>query len=154
MPQPNNSNPRIGQRIREARSDAGFTQASLARALNIKRASVSQWEQALTQPTMERLQAIAKLTKRPLSWFLIEDDTAAMRALHNAPQADDIVNAVKGLPDPLRALVEETIQRTAQYATMLPAWMSNVQLPADPEARAKMLAAIEADMAARLPKQE
>lgn len=150
MPQPSNHNPAIGQRIREARVDAGLTQAALARALGIKRASVSQWEQATTQPTMERLQAIAKLTKRPLSWFLIEDAAAAVRALESGAESDELVNAVRGLPPSLRVLVEEHIMRAKQYAQMLPAWMLSMKLPDEPAAREDLIAKIEEDMRLRL----
>lgn len=150
MPPPSQVNPALAQRIKEARSDIGLTQAALARALGIKRASVSQWEQSITQPTTERLVEIARLTKRPLSWFLIEDATAAMHAAQDNGMADDLINAVRGLPDPLRALVEMHVERTRLYAQMLPAWMTGMKLPTDPELRAKMLADIEADMRTRM----
>lgn len=154
MPPPSQVNPALGQRLREARSDAGLTQAALARSLGIKRASVSQWEQGVTQPTTERLIEVARITKRPLSWFLIEDATAAMHAAHDPGVADEILNAVRGLPDPLRALVERYIERTQAYARTLPSWMTATRVPGDEAARLRMLSEIEADMARRLPPDE
>ena len=49
----------IGQRIKEARENAGMTQAELAKKLGIPYQSIGQWERDVRNPKKETLQRIA-----------------------------------------------------------------------------------------------
>ena len=100
-------------------------------------------------PTMERLKNYANLTRKPLSWFLIEDATRALRAA-TAELPDDVVNNILSLPQPLQALVERYLERAARYSATLPPWMGETKVPDDPQSRKQMLDEIEADIARRI----
>lgn len=58
----------LGRRIAYARAEK-FTQTALAKELGITRSSVSQWESGDTEPTPEKLRAIAVLTGVDYEWL-------------------------------------------------------------------------------------
>lgn len=58
----------LGKRIADARGNQ-FTQTSLAKALGITRSAVSQWEGGHTDPTAEKLRAIALLCGVDFDWL-------------------------------------------------------------------------------------
>lgn len=49
----------IGQRIRDARKNAGMTQTELAKKLNVPFQSISQWERDLRNPKFDTIQRLA-----------------------------------------------------------------------------------------------
>ena len=51
----------ISERIKELRENAGYSQAELARRLDVTRSSVNAWEMGLSAPTIQYVVAIAKL---------------------------------------------------------------------------------------------
>jgi transcriptional regulator with XRE-family HTH domain len=138
---------KVRNRIKQARQDAGLTQAEVARLLDIKRASVSQWESGLTSPTTAKLAQLAQVTRRPLGWFLIEDDDEAQRAAHSRV-SDATVNSLGALPPLLRALAEKRVADLMAYARTLPTWAS-LQPPSDVAALEALEREVEQDMRAR-----
>lgn len=67
----------LGKRIRTARKQAGFRNAeTLAVALGVGVRTVQRWESGEGQPSIARLIAVAKLTEKPLDYFLSEDGAA------------------------------------------------------------------------------
>ncbi|MBQ8830209.1 MAG: helix-turn-helix transcriptional regulator [Oscillospiraceae bacterium] len=48
-------------RIKELRENAGFSQAQLAKKLDVTRSSVNAWEMGLSMPTTQYVVALAKL---------------------------------------------------------------------------------------------
>jgi transcriptional regulator with XRE-family HTH domain len=52
----------IGQRIKDERSRRGWTQAKLARELNVTVTTISQWENGRAVPTVPKI--VARLTKK------------------------------------------------------------------------------------------
>lgn len=66
----------MGRRIREARRDAGFSNVeSFALALGVSRRTIDRWENDQFTPAVIRLIEIAKLTGKPVTYF--------MSGLHN-----------------------------------------------------------------------
>lgn len=51
----------LGQRIREARESAGFTQENLAEAVGVSRTAVARWESDDIEPKLQNLISIAEL---------------------------------------------------------------------------------------------
>lgn len=51
----------ISERIKELRENAGFSQAELARRLDVTRSSVNAWEMGLSAPTIQYVVALSKL---------------------------------------------------------------------------------------------
>jgi transcriptional regulator with XRE-family HTH domain len=76
-------NPRmakIWQKIKQAREEAGLSQGAIGDACGgITRNAVSLWEteneDRRTYPSVDKLQIIASLTDRPISWFFDEPQT-------------------------------------------------------------------------------
>lgn len=54
---------RFGLRLKELRKAAGLSQVELAAALEISQNTVSQWETAISSPTVETFPALAKALK-------------------------------------------------------------------------------------------
>lgn len=51
----------ISEKIRSLREDAGFSQAQLARKLDVTRSSVNAWEMGLSTPTTQYVVELCKL---------------------------------------------------------------------------------------------
>lgn len=51
----------ISDKIRQLREDAGYSQAQLAKKLDVTRSSVNAWEMGLSTPTTQYIVALAKL---------------------------------------------------------------------------------------------
>jgi transcriptional regulator with XRE-family HTH domain len=60
----------IGSRIREAREARGLSQPVLAEVLGITKMQISKKERGIDRITAEQLARLAKLLKRPVSYFL------------------------------------------------------------------------------------
>ena len=114
-------NAQISLRLKEARLDNKMNQSEFAKKLGVSRASVSQWEAGSTKPSMTRLRMVSEITKRPLSWFLIEDATAAMAASNNLD--DTITNTISALPPILRQVLLENIDDLISFQKTVPAWI-------------------------------
>lgn len=92
-----------GERIRQARKNAGQTQAELAHKLGISAAGIAQWENDLRNPKIETVKKIADALGVE-AWTLV------------APAADQrgTVEIPAGLPDETRAYLEQLVNERAQ----------------------------------------
>src|SRR5262245_36398222 len=101
----------LGQRIREARHNAGMTQGELSRALDITPGAIGQWEIGLVAPSSTTLTKLPKLLNVSADWLsglrspntetiavtLHENELLAMfRRLDRVGQ-ETIVKMVRGL---------------------------------------------------------
>lgn len=59
----------FGQRVKEARYQAGLQQSDLADALGVSLSAVQSWEQGVRMPRARLLKRIAAVTGREISWF-------------------------------------------------------------------------------------
>lgn len=59
----------LGRRIKQVREQRAMSQAEFARQFGITRSSVSQWEAELTEPTSEKLRAIARQAHVNHEWL-------------------------------------------------------------------------------------
>lgn len=67
----------LGRQIRTARKEAGFSNAEqLAVPLGVGVRTVQRWEQGKSTPSIVQLLKIAELTKRPLAFFLVDEEAA------------------------------------------------------------------------------
>lgn len=64
----------IGERIRKAREDRGWTQGDLAGELHVDRSTVAGWERNSHRPSYIAMRAIADITGVP-QWWLEGNDT-------------------------------------------------------------------------------
>ncbi|MFB5172512.1 helix-turn-helix domain-containing protein [Erwinia amylovora] len=67
----------FGERIRARRKDLGFTQKSLAKALQLSDVSISQWERDESEPTGKNLHALSKALRCSPTWILFGDEDKA-----------------------------------------------------------------------------
>ena len=63
---------KMGARVRQARADAGVTQADLARLLGVSRSALSMIETGKRRVTAVELGRLAALVDRPVNWFYRE----------------------------------------------------------------------------------
>ncbi|WP_342656884.1 helix-turn-helix domain-containing protein [Pantoea sp. RSPAM1] len=64
----------LGERIRSRRKDLGFTQKTLAKALQLTDVSISQWERDDSEPTGKNLHALSKALRCSPTWILFGDE--------------------------------------------------------------------------------
>lgn len=99
----------LGLRLREAREYLGLSQEFAANYLSVPRASVSAMETGKRRVNSLELKQLAKLYKRPLSFFLGEEDQAL-------PQPDETSLA---LFRTARDLTMEDKKQVLQFAQFL-----------------------------------
>lgn len=63
---------KLGKKIKLARVEADMTQADLAQATEIMQKSISRYETGQSLPTLETLERMAKVLKKPFGYFLDE----------------------------------------------------------------------------------
>jgi transcriptional regulator with XRE-family HTH domain len=87
-----------GLKIRQARHEAGMTQAALATASGTRERNIVRWENDQHSPRFEHVAAIARATGKEIAYFLVdgaseddeEDDQAAMmRAAYHLDRAGE-----------------------------------------------------------------
>jgi transcriptional regulator with XRE-family HTH domain len=67
----------LGQRLRQARSEAGLSQVQIAAACNVSQPTISYWERPTganhyNELGLASLMTIARITGKPVAWFLEE----------------------------------------------------------------------------------
>jgi len=70
------------QRIQELREKAGLTQTELAKRLGVTRAAVSQWETALSIPSLNFVIELSKLFNVSIDYVLGLNDIEAVNIGH------------------------------------------------------------------------
>lgn len=61
---------KLGKKIKLARVEADMTQADLAEATGILQKSISRYETGQALPTLETLERIVQVLKKPFGYFL------------------------------------------------------------------------------------
>lgn len=59
----------LGERLKQARKDAGLSQKELAAKLNITDKAVSTYEVGRAHPSFQMMKHISRLTNKPLAFF-------------------------------------------------------------------------------------
>ena len=62
----------IGWRVRDARSDKGWSQANLGDALGITFQQIQKYEKGVNRVSASTLYRIAKLLGKPIEWFFMD----------------------------------------------------------------------------------
>ena len=83
----------ICERIKELRQTAGYSQAQLAKKLDVTRSSINAWEMGLSTPTTQYVVAIAKLFHVSTDYILGTESeiTLSLRG-YSKEQLDIIAN--------------------------------------------------------------
>jgi transcriptional regulator with XRE-family HTH domain len=61
---------KLGKRIKLARIEHDMTQGQLAEAIKAKQKSISRYETGMSIPSLETLEKITKVLKKPFGYFL------------------------------------------------------------------------------------
>ncbi|NGX63645.1 MAG: hypothetical protein KR126chlam6_01058 [Candidatus Anoxychlamydiales bacterium] len=61
---------KLGKKIKLARVELDMTQADLVEATGIMQKSISRYETGLSLPSLESLEKISKVLKKPFGYFL------------------------------------------------------------------------------------
>ena len=64
----------FGEKLRNARKEAGFSQEQLAEKLSVSRSAVAKWETDNGMPDVGNLKAIATLLNVSIDYLLDEDE--------------------------------------------------------------------------------
>lgn len=67
-------NSNLGQRIKQARKEARLSQLQLGVALKVSDKTISGYESNRISPPIDKLQHIAELLKKPITYFLGVDE--------------------------------------------------------------------------------
>jgi len=94
----------IGERLRQARTEARITQAAAAAALGIPRSAVSELETGTRRLAAAELARCAALYRRPPTWFL-----------DGGPEAGGPAEAAARLVAGLPPADQETVTRFAEF---------------------------------------
>lgn len=60
----------FGERLKQAREEAGMSQEALAEALGVVRRTVAGYEAGTKSPRLDRLPRISEVLRKPPGWFL------------------------------------------------------------------------------------
>jgi transcriptional regulator with XRE-family HTH domain len=72
---------KLGERIREARTDRGWMQKHLAAEVEVEPITVSRWERGATTPDLDVLRLVADATGKPLTYFVSEENASGDASL-------------------------------------------------------------------------
>ena len=74
----------IGEKIKEARKQAGLSQEQLAEKLNVSRSAIAKWETDKGLPDVENLKAISQMLNVSID-YLLDDGTSLDKAVIREP---------------------------------------------------------------------
>lgn len=63
----------LGKKIQKARKEANISQVELAKKLNVRQGSISNWERDERKPELQKLQAIARIVNKPMDYFFDDE---------------------------------------------------------------------------------
>ena len=108
----------FGDRVAGAREAGGMSQAQLARRLGVKTATLSAWEDDLSEPRANKLSMMAGLLNVSIVWLLTgEGDGAPAPAEGDATNAD-MAGILAELRE-IRAAMRATSERAARLEKRL-----------------------------------
>ncbi|WP_170770305.1 helix-turn-helix domain-containing protein [Ruegeria lacuscaerulensis] len=99
----------FGDRLAGAREAAGMTQSQLARRLGVKKATLADWENDLSEPRANRLSMLAGMVNVSIMWLLTgegEGMDAPSEAEEPMPELVDIVAELRSIRGEMRASAE------------------------------------------------
>lgn len=112
----------LWQRLRAARRYADLRQLDVAKACNVSRPAVAQWEAAeeeeRTRPSIKEIQALSKLAKLPVEWLLNDNaDPADVWQVGRMANTPDPMPVRKTLPLPpaFESRMGEAFRRAIEF---------------------------------------
>ncbi|MGE5371261.1 MAG: helix-turn-helix domain-containing protein [Solirubrobacterales bacterium] len=104
---------KLGQRIQQAREEAGFSQEQLAKMLGCSQPTLSNYEKGKSRLYLAQLQKFAELLDKPASYFLeamepdyVEIDALAPEPIQFVAGGDAVVNVNQDILEIVKVLKE------------------------------------------------
>jgi transcriptional regulator with XRE-family HTH domain len=108
----------FGDRVAGAREAAGMTQAQLARRLGIKKSTLSDWEQDLSEPRANKLSMMAGLVNVSIMWLLTGEGDGMSAPADDVPGGADFSGILAELRE-IRANMRTNTERAARLEKKL-----------------------------------
>jgi len=96
----------VGARIREAREAKGWFQKELAARVHVEPQTVSNWERGQSTPDFDKLELLAQVLERPLTFFLLTGDEDGGQAGLDVPTAEKLLAEIRALRRDLQPLLD------------------------------------------------
>jgi transcriptional regulator with XRE-family HTH domain len=112
----------FGDRVAGAREATGMTQAQLARRLGVKKATVTGWEQDLSEPRANKLSMMAGLLNVSIMWLLTgegEGMEAPAGEVTPIEGLSDVVAELRAIRSDMRANAERAARLEKRLRQML-----------------------------------
>jgi transcriptional regulator with XRE-family HTH domain len=104
----------FGDRLAAARENAGMTQAQLARRLGVRKATLTGWEDDLSEPRANKLQMMAGLLNVSIMWLLNGEGDGVSAPDENTSEDTNLSHAVAELH-----AIQSELRRLAERAGRL-----------------------------------
>lgn len=102
-------------RMREAREASGLSQEALGILAGIDEATakvrINQYENARHTPPLSMINTIASVLKRPVTWFICEDDIKELYLAINQLPKNRRADAVKSILEVVEAEAKKSVQK-------------------------------------------
>lgn len=108
----------FGDRVAAAREAAGMTQAQLARRLGIKKATLTGWEQDLSEPRANKLTMMAGVLNVSMSWLLTGEGEGMTEPAAEGVDLGDFAAILRELRE-LRGEMRSNAERAARLEKKL-----------------------------------
>ncbi len=112
----------FGDRLAGAREAAGMTQSQMARRLGVKKATITGWENDLSEPRANRLSMIAGMVNVSIMWLLTgegEGMDAPVDPDEGAPELAEVVAELRSIRGEMRASAERAARLEKRVRLML-----------------------------------
>ncbi len=112
----------FGDRLAGAREAAGMTQSQMARRLGVKKATITGWENDLSEPRANRLSMIAGMVNVSIMWLLTgegEGMDAPVDPDESAPELAEVVAELRSIRGEMRASAERAARLEKRVRLML-----------------------------------
>jgi transcriptional regulator with XRE-family HTH domain len=106
---------KLGERLKQARLDAGLSLRGAAKLLGVKHTSINDWETGKTKPNVARNDDIARVYNVDAEQlFMVSDDKPYIVAKNDIERST--ILALRGLPEDLRRLAPGVLRGLKQSA--------------------------------------
>ncbi len=112
----------FGDRLAGAREAAGMTQSQMARRLGVKKATITGWENDLSEPRANRLSMLAGMVNVSIMWLLTgegEGMDAPVDPDEGAPELAEVVAELRSIRGEMRASAERAARLEKRVRLML-----------------------------------
>ena len=112
----------FGDRLTAAREAAGMTQDSLAKRIGIKKTTLRNWEDDLSEPRANRLSMLAGLLNVSMMW-LINGEGQGVEVNAAEPDSSDLAEIILEIRE-MKSDLHAKAEQLARLEKRLRAWMS------------------------------